>query len=119
MAVEDDRRGARRPGDGHGRRDLVHDDDVRAVARGAQRDRDHPHRRAERVAPSENPLRQPVAGDDDAQRAVAGLVEAAPRVVPRRVDRHVVAPAPQAERRVDDEPLRAAEAEVRVGEGDF
>src|SRR5262249_8096633 len=57
------------------------------------------------------------AADADLQAAVDGLGKSAAGVVARGVEHHAVAARLELHRRVDDEPLGAAEAELGVEEG--
>ena len=117
MAVEE-RRQPEQAEQRHRRRHLVDDGDVALGLAPEQRGAagDAAQRRAQDVQPAADAPRQPAARQPDGERAVARLREAARLVVVRRVDRDGVAAPLRRHRRVDDEPLRAADAEVRVQE---
>lgn len=106
------------PQDGDAGGDLVADDDVDGPGEedDGERDVDHAEVGAEGVGGAEEGARQPVAVDGDGDGAVARLREAVRGVVMRRVDVHVVPAGAQRHGRVDDEPLGAANAQVRVHE---
>jgi hypothetical protein len=117
VAVEDDAE-ATQPQQRHGRRHLVdHHHAAHALARDQHhRAPQHAQRGARDVQPTADRARQEAAGDVHGERAVARLLEAARGVVVCRVHLDVPPQPLQGQRRVDDEALGAADAEVGVDE---